>query len=449
MAKSRPDLLWIRSLIEAALIILGLIIGGLVGVYIGNMRGRATSSEQVPALEATLNEVRNQLATKNEELSSLRDALETQKINHAKAGERLESAREHFAEQRRQIEEMEKKVKDTFQALSARALQNSNEQFITLADAKIKPLRDQLERYEKHIKEMEKTRAEAYGGLSKHLASLEIRSEQLGKETGQLVAALRQSGAKGKWGEVTLQRIVELSGMSEHCDFQTQATQTGGLRPDLVVHLPGSRMLAVDSKVNTSNYLDAMNATNEAERKRLLAKYCNDVRKTLRELSSKEYWKTFSAAPEFVIMFMPGEAFFAAALSQDRDLLTEGVEKKVLLASPTTLIALLLAVRHGWQQHRMAENAEKIADSGRELYDRLCTFVTHLDSIRIGIEKAAEAYNKAAGSWERRTLPSVRKLRDLGARTGKEVEPLQQAEVPMQSLLPTEEDANLTTRRAL
>lgn len=436
-------------MIEVVLIIIGVIIGGFVGLYVGNMRGTSALSDQVSALEATLAEVRGQLTTKEAEQISLREALETQKVDGARASERLEAAREHFAEQRRQIEEMEKKVKDTFQALSAAALKNSNEQFMTLADAKIRPLKDQLERYEQYIKGLEKARAEAYGGLSKHLASLEVRSEQLGKETGQLVSALRQSGTKGKWGEVTLQRVVELAGLNEHCDFAVQATQSGGQRPDLVIHLPGDRMFAVDSKVSTSGYLDAMNAKDEAERARLLTKYAGDVRNALRILSGREYWKQFSAAPEFVVMFMPGEAFFAAALSQDRELLTDGVEKKVLLASPTTLIALLLAVRHGWQQQRMAENAEKIAEAGRELYDRLYTFVGHLDSVRLGIEKAADAYNKAAGNWERRTLPGVRKLKDLGAGNNKSIEPLQQAEVPMRSLLPADEDANLPTRRAM
>ena len=297
--------------------------------------------------------------------------MERQKVAGAESNARLESAREHFAEQQRLFEEMQKKVKETFTALSATALKSNNEQFLTLAETKMKPLREQLLRYEQHIKELEKTRAEAYGGLNKQLTTLEGRSDRLGRETSQLVAALRQSGAKGKWGEATLQRIVELSGMSKHCDFDTQATLSGGQRPDLVVRLPGDRMLAVDSKVNTSAYLDAMNATDEAERSVLLTKYAGEVRNTLKALGAKEYWKQFAPAPEFVVMFMPGEAFFAAAVSQDRDLLVDGIDRGVILASPTTLIALLLAVRHGWRQQDMAENAERIATAGRELYERL------------------------------------------------------------------------------
>lgn len=420
--------------------LLGLIVGGAAGIFLGLRLGRGAVAGQVPALEATLAEVRGQASTKETELAALREALENQKIAGAEANARLEAAREHFAEQRRQIEEMEKKVKDTFTALSTTALKSSNEQFLTLAEARMKPLREQLLRYEQYIKELEKTRSEAYGGLSKHLTSLEDRSDRLGRETSQLVAALRQSGAKGKWGEATLQRIVELSGMSKHCDFDTQSTLAGGQRPDLVVRLPGGRMLAIDSKVNTSAYLDAMNATDEVERNTLMTKYAGEVRNTLKALGGKEYWKQLSPAPEFVVMFMPGEAFFAAAMSQDTNLLVDGIDKGVILASPTTLIALLLAVRHGWRQQDMAENAERIAAAGRELYGRLCKFVEHLGDIRVGIEKAAKAYDDAVGNWERRTLPSVRKLKDLGTDGGNEMHELKPAEVQMRPVLPIEND---------
>jgi DNA recombination protein RmuC len=425
---------------EMVWMLLGLIVGGAAGIFLGLRLGRGAVAGQVPALEATLAEVRGQASTKETELAALREALENQKIAGAEANARLEAAREHFAEQRRQIEEMEKKVKDTFTALSTTALKSSNEQFLTLAEARMKPLREQLLRYEQYIKELEKTRSEAYGGLSKHLTSLEDRSDRLGRETSQLVAALRQSGAKGKWGEATLQRIVELSGMSKHCDFDTQSTLAGGQRPDLVVRLPGGRMLAIDSKVNTSAYLDAMNATDEVERNTLMTKYAGEVRNTLKALGGKEYWKQLSPAPEFVVMFMPGEAFFAAAMSQDTNLLVDGIDKGVILASPTTLIALLLAVRHGWRQQDMAENAERIAAAGRELYGRLCKFVEHLGDIRVGIEKAAKAYDDAVGNWERRTLPSVRKLKDLGTDGGNEMHELKPAEVQMRPVLPIEND---------
>ena len=403
-------------------LILGLVIGGALGAYLGILRGRravegelSQKSSELAGLIATLAEVRRQLSDRDQQLAEVRAILETEKVSGAEAKTRLESAREHFAEQRRQIEEMEKKAKEAFAAVSAQALKNNNEQFITLAETKFKPIREQLERYEQQIKALEKIRQEAYGGMNEKLEALSLRSDRLSSETGQLVSALRQSGAKGKWGEVTLQRIVELCGLVEHCDFVTQTALDGGQRPDLIVRLPGGRCLAVDSKVNTSSYLDAAAATDAAERERQLTRYAASVRGTLKSLGGKEYWKQFSPAPEFVVMFMPGEAFFSAALAKDRDLLTDGVEQGVLLASPTTLIALLLAVRHGWQQQQVAENAEQIAEVGRELYDRLCVFVNHLDGIRIGLEKAAEAYNKTIGNWSSRTEPAARKLKELGA----------------------------------
>lgn len=427
---------------DVVLVILGLFIGGAVGVWFGLLRGRRAASDEIArlaaeasGLTATVTEVRSQLARRDAELDAARQAKDAAERISTDATARLESAREHFAEQRKQITEMQEKVRDVFKALSAEALKSNNEQFVTLADARMKPLREQLERYEKQIKELEEARSKAYGGLSEKLSAVQQGADLLRSETSQLVAALRSSGAKGRWGEVTLQRIVELSGLAEHCDFDTQATLEGGGRPDLVVRLPGGRSLAVDSKVNTGAYLDAAAATDDNERKRLLAKYAADVRGTLRGLSAREYWKQFTPAPEFVVMFMPGEAFFSAAVMQDPRLLEAGVAEGVLLASPTTLIALLLAVRHGWQQQQVAENAERIAEAGRELYDRLCTFVDHLDDIRGGISKAAEAYNKAVGNWAGRTLPAARKLKDLGAaETGKEMPELIEVDAGLRPL---------------
>ncbi len=438
----------------AVWIIIGFVIGGAVGAYVGLMRGRSALANEAAGLSASLEEVRGQVAAKVAELDSVRKAgegelaavraaLEAEKVGAAKANERLEAAREHFAEQRRQIEEMEKKVKESFEALSAAALKSNNEQFVRLADQNMKPLREQLQRYEKQVAELEKARAGAYGGLNEKVSALGERSDKLKQETHELVAALRQPGAKGKWGEVSLQRVVELAEMTEHCDFDTQVTLGSGQRPDLVARMPGGRTLVVDSKVNTGAYLDAVGATEETQRKKHLAKYAADVRGTLKGLAAKKYWDQFSPSPEFVVMFMPGEAFFAAAVSQDNDLIVDGMKHGVVLASPTTLMALLSAVRHGWQQQQMAENAEKIAEAGRELYDRLCVFVKHLDDVREGIEKAAEAYDRTMGNWQTRTLPSVRKLAELGAETGKQLKELKQTDTAMRRLLPGENSAEI------
>lgn len=428
---------------EAILLFVGLLIGGAAGVWIGLLRGRGALAAEAAGLRAAIEEVRTQLAARDAEIADVRRALEAEKETATTARTRLEAAREHFAEQRRQIEEMEKKVKDTFGALSATALKSNNEQFLKAAEQNMKPLREQLERYEKYIKELEKSRAEAYGGLNKHLRQLETGREQLSRDTQSLVAALRQPGAKGRWGEISLRNLLELSGMSAYCDFDEQVsitTTAGRLRPDAVVHLPGDRSLVIDSKVNTSAYLDAVQATDDAARKRHLVKYVGDLRTTARTLGGKEYWRQFDDTPEFVVMFMAGEAFFAAAVAEEPKLIQECLEWKVLLASPTTLAALLMAIKHGWQQQQMAENAEKIARAGRELHDRLCTFVSHLDDVRAGIKKAAEAFNRSVGNWESRTLPGVKRLVDLGAGSGEEMKPLERIDVTMRTFQPEHED---------
>jgi len=230
--------------------------------------------------------------------------------------------------------------------------------------------------------------------------------------------------------------------MSAYCDFAEQVSVGDAgdrRRPDVVIRLPGDGSLVVDAKVNTSAYLDAAEATDEKEKERFLTKYAGEVRNTSRALGAKDYWRQFDPAPEFVVMFMPGEAFFAAAVSQDRELISDSMDKGVLLASPTTLAALLMAIKHGWQQQQVAQNAEEIAKAGRDLFDRLCVFVGHLDAVRTGLEKAGDAYNKAVGSWETRTLPGVRKLRELGADTGKTLADLKPVETPLRALPQAEE----------
>ena len=432
-------------------LILGLLIGAALGAMAtwiflrrrGEPRGAVL--EEKAALEATLAELRGQLAVRERELAEARSAVEAERVASAEARTRLESAREHFAEQRRQIEEMDKKVRETFTALSAEALKNNNAQFLTLADEKMKPLREQLARYEKQIQELEKARAEAYGGLTKHLRGLEEGRELLSRETRQLVSALRHPGTKGQWGEVTLRNVVELTGMSSYCDFTEQAAmagESGPLRPDMIVRLPGGRSIVVDSKVNASAYLDAMQAADEAQKKQHLARYATGVRSTMRNLAKKEYARGLPRAPEFVVMFMPGEAFFAAAVGEDAALLTDGVGMGVLLASPTTLAALLMAIRYGWQQQQMAENAEKIASAGRELHDRLCTFADHLNKIRGGLEAAARAYDAAVGNWESRTRPSAQKLKELdAAAAGKDIPELGRVNANLRPVINFEPDS--------
>ncbi|MCB9856686.1 MAG: DNA recombination protein RmuC [Phycisphaerales bacterium] len=428
---------------EALWIIAGLAIGGATGAYVGFLRGRAGASREAAGLAATLEEVRSRLGASDDERSALQEAVNKERVANAEAQARLDAAREHFAEQRRQIAEMETKLKESFEALSARALDRNNDRFGILAEEKLKPLREQLKTYEANIKLLEEKRATAYGDIAQRLVKLDEGREKLGAETRQLAAALRQPGAKGRWGEVGLRNVVELSGMSAFCDYDEQVSiqgDSGTLRPDLTVRLPGGGILVVDAKVNISAYLDAVEATDDESRQKHLTKYLGDVRTTLNALSKKDYSRLFDKAPEFVVMFMPAEAFFAAAVAEDKHLVREAIEKRVLMASPSTLAALLMAIRQGWQQQDIAENAVAISRAGRELYDRLCKFTGDLEGIRKGLEKASDSYNRAIGSWERRAIPGVRKLMDLGARTAKDLPESSPLHVPLRQLTSIEDD---------
>jgi DNA recombination protein RmuC len=356
--------------------------------------------------------------------AELRTRLEAAQAARIQAETRLEAERKNLADQKRLLDDAEAKLKDAFKALSADALKDSRQQFLAHADQTLRPIQDLLRKYEGGLREIEKARNDAYGGLKSHLETLAKAHDLLQKEAHQLSTALRSPTVRGRWGEMTLRRVVEVAGMSAHCDFEEQvavATENGLLRPDMKILLPGGRLIVTDSKVPLAAYMDAAEAKDEAARQAALARHAQDVRKHVRALSQKAYWDQFEGAADFVVLFLPGESFFSAALEQDRSLMEDAMRSKVFLATPTTLMALLNVVAHGWRQQEMAENAERIGEAGRELYERVSKFIEHFARVGDGLDRASKAYQAACRSYESRIQPSAKRLAEQAAILEKEL----------------------------
>jgi DNA recombination protein RmuC len=434
----------------------GLFLGGLVvGLWVsGRLRPQAHRAE------ATADEVRKQLELERTAALLLREELSQTQQARVLAETRMEESSRQLLEQRALLNQTRAELVGTFQALSGEALKQNNEAFLKLAavtfetlhvkadghlvqrqqaiDALVRPLHDTLQRYDEQLRLLEQSRQSAYGGLDQHLKALAESQQRLQQETGNLVKALRAPTVRGQWGELTLKRVAELAGMVQHCDFIEQPSVTGEearFRPDMVVRLPGSRQIIVDAKTVLSAYLDAHEAQNDVQQAEALRRHAAQVKSRMDELSLKAYWTQFDHSPEFVVLFLPGEQYLGAALDQNPRLIEEGFANGIVLATPTTLVALLRAVAYGWRQERMTAHAEEVGRLGKELYERMAVLAEHMNDVGQALGKSVLAYNRAVGSLETRILPAARRFKELGVSSDREVLSLEPTEVIPRKIL--------------
>jgi DNA recombination protein RmuC len=450
-----------------AIAVVSVFLGMAFGWFVARARAQSDAQSKVLEAEAIAQTERirgESLEVQRLHLQSqcddLHERLRLAETGFAETRARAEETQKRFEEERGLLAQAERKLTDTFKSLASDTLRQSTGDFIKLAEEKlkaaqdiasrdfearerkiddlVKPARDSLAKLDQELRKMENDRRGVEGQLSEQLRNL-------GAQTSRLFEALRTPSVRGRWGEIQLKRVVEIAGMVEHCDFfeqEMQSTESGRFRPDLRVQLPGGKNVVVDSKVPLKAYLEAMDCADETARALKLVEHANQIRTHVTQLSSKSYWDACRPTPEFVVLFLPGEMFFSAALQHDAALIEDAAARKVILATPTTLIALLKAVSYGWRQERLAENAEHISELGQELHERIATMASYLARLGGALGKAVEEFNNTARSMESRVLVSTRRFKELGVASKRDVEEIEVIEaVPRKLLLVGNGDA--------
>ncbi|MGB2602054.1 MAG: DNA recombination protein RmuC [Candidatus Sulfotelmatobacter sp.] len=442
---------------------------GVIGLLFGSLIAWLALRSRTAGLSARLSLMEKELAAEKASLARVQEAYTELVASRARLESTLESERKTSTEKIELVTRASEELRNAFKAMASDALKSNNSSFLVIAEETLKrfqsqargdlearqkavaemvaPVRDSLNKVDAQIQQLEVARSDAYGELRTQVQSLITTQKELQSETGNLVRALRTPNVRGRWGEIQLRRVVEIAGMLSYCDFteqETVTTESGRLRPDLVVKLPGGKHVVVDAKTPLQAFLDAFETTDEDARRGCLANHARQVRDHMNTLSGKKYWEQFEATPEFVVMFLPGETFFSAALEQDSGLIEHGVLNRVIPASPTTLIALLKAINYGWNQEKLARNAQQISVLGKELHDRLRLLAGHITSVGTGLDRAVESYNKAVGSLESRVLVSARKFAELGASVADDIPELAPIETTARALsFDWDEDSSL------
>lgn len=441
---------------ENSLILISILIGTTLGASLVYLLYRNRFAERLKHKEIEIQKLSEAFTLKEDSIHVLQTQILELRTSLTQSETEIKAERRSVIEKQQLLERVEQRFTDTFKALSSEALHNSNKSFLDLANAtfekfqesakgefakkhqsltdNITPIKQILEKFDEKVNALELNRQNAYTGISEQIKNLLHTQAKLETETSNLSKALRNPNVRGQWGEMQLRRTVELAGMLNHVDFTEQTTvssEIGIQRPDMVIKLPNGRNVVVDAKAPLTSYLEAIESKDPSIQTQKLKDHARHIKDHLVKLSSKNYWKQFEHSPEFVVLFLPGEAFFSAALEQDPELVDFGANNRVILTTPTTLIALLKAVAYGWKQESVASEAKIISELGAMLYERVSTMASHFSELRKGLERTVVCYNKAVVSMETRVLPAARKFKELHSTTDQEIPVLENVETPL------------------